>query len=116
MTITPNPAWTRAMQRALASGYRPTRRVDGSYRVPSKSCPGTVHIVSVDEAGHITHCDCKGWEQGGRQRPCWHAGAVALARLFLLGAHITPQRTLEPASVGSLVPTRRQILRIEAGA
>jgi hypothetical protein len=46
--------------------------------------------VLLDDSGHIVHCtQCKGWEKGGRSNPCKHAGAVALARIFLRGASIT---------------------------
>jgi len=99
--VTPNAAWTRAMQRAHDQRVKPTRRTDGTFRVRSTSRPGTFHIVSVDAAGHIVDCsDCPGWANGGRQRPCKHAGATALAMLFLMGAHITPSRS-DPMPVPS---------------
>jgi len=85
MTITVNRTWQRAIQRAIREGLKATRCIDGTYRVRSVSHPGTHHIVTMDNAGRIDHCtDCLGWENGGRQRPCKHAGAVALA-----GANVT---------------------------
>lgn len=93
MTITPTPNWTRAMQHAMPGGLKPTRRVDGTYRVCSTSQPGTFHIVTLDDAGQITRCsDCKGWERYGRHNPCKHAAAVAIARAYEMGASIAPQR------------------------
>lgn len=89
MTITVNRTWQRAIQRAMREGLKATRCVDGTYRVRSVSHPGTHHIVTMDDAGRIDHCtDCLGWENGGRQRPCKHAGAVALAIIYLAGAHV----------------------------
>lgn len=92
MTITVTPAWQRAMQRALADDQKPTLRTDGTYRVPSKSSPGAFHTVRLDAHGHIIHCDCKGWERYGRSNPCRHAGAVALARSYMMGAHLLPAK------------------------
>jgi hypothetical protein len=91
MTITISGNWKRAIERAMRDGLKPTKRTDGTCRVRSTSRPGIVHTVSLDGSGHIVDCsDCPGWEQGGRQRPCKHAGAVALARAYLMGAHIVP--------------------------
>lgn len=99
MTITPTVNWTKAMQRAIDEGLKPTRCVDGTYRVRSVSKPGAYHTVVLDDAGHIIHCtDCKGWEHGGRLHPCKHAAAVALAVSYLMGASIIPQRR-EPGPV-----------------
>ncbi len=110
-TITPTSAWCRAMERARRENVKPTKRSDGTYRVRSISRPGAFHIVSVDQAGHIVDCsDCPGWTQGGRQRPCKHAGATALAIVYLSGAHITPSRS-EPAPVPSPSRSRGQIFR-----
>lgn len=89
MTITLNQTWQRAIERAMREGLKATRCVDGTYRVRSVSHPGSQHIVTMNDAGHIDHCsDCLGWENGGRQRPCKHAGAVALAIIYLQGAHV----------------------------
>lgn len=110
-TVTPTSAWCRAMERAIREHVKPTRQTDGSYRVRSTSRPGVVHIVSVDAAGRIVDCsDCPGWKSGGRQRPCKHAGATALAIMFLAGAHITQSRS-EPAPVPSPSCARGQIFR-----
>jgi SWIM zinc finger len=106
MTITPTPTWTRAMARATRESVKPTRRVDGTYRVPSVSHPGTFHTVLLDDAGKIIHCDCLGFEHGGRQRPCKHAGAVALAISFLGGHSIAIEREMDTAPT-----TRHQIFR-----
>lgn len=112
MTITPDRHWTRAMHRAINEGLKPTRQVDGSYRVRSTSHPGMFHVVTLDEAGHITHCgDCLGWERGGRQHPCKHAAAVALAVSYLLGAHIAPRRETDRVVYSD--HSRRQIFREE---
>lgn len=112
MTITPTSPWCRAMQRAIREGVKPTRQTDGTFRVRSVSRPGKCHIVSVDGAGHIVECsDCPGWKSGGRQRPCKHAGSVALAIVFLKGANITPART-EPMPVPSPSCSRGQLFRV----
>ena len=89
MTITVNRTWQRAIERAMREGLKATKCVDGTYRVRSVSRPGAHHIVTMDSAGRIDHCtDSLGWENGGRQRPCKHAGAVALAIIYLAGAHV----------------------------
>jgi hypothetical protein len=54
----------------------------------------------------------KGWETGGRQRPCKHAGAVAIGRAYLMGAHVVPTREETPAE--SFRPGRHQLCRMEA--
>ncbi len=111
-TITPTSAWCRAMQRAICEHVKPTRQTDGSFRVPSVSTPGVVHIVSVNEAGHIIHCDCTGWQHGGRSHPCKHAASVAMAIMFMKGAHIVPSTSEPmPASVPSPTRSRSQIFR-----
>lgn len=53
-------------------GLKPTKTVDGTYRVRSVSKPGTFHTVVLDDAGRILRCSqCKGWEQGkGPGRQC----------------------------------------------
>lgn len=96
-TVTITPTWRRAMERAMREGLKATRCVDGTYRVPSASRRGTTHTVILDDAGRIIHCTgCKGWEQGGRERPCKHAGSVAIARAFERGDHlITPAPSIE---------------------
>jgi hypothetical protein len=107
MTITPTPTWIRAMERAQRESVKPTRLLDGTYRVPSVSTPGTFHTVIVDGAGHITHCsNCKGWEHGQRTHPCKHAGAVALAISFLAGHSIAVEREMDTAAT-----TRAQLFR-----
>jgi len=113
MTITPTAPWQRAMQRAIREHVKPTRQTDGTFRVPSVSTPGTNHIVTVNEFGHIIDCsDCQGWQHGGRQRPCKHVAAVALAIVFLSGAHIVPSTSEPmPASVPSPTRSRSQIFR-----
>ncbi len=109
-TVTPTSAWCKAMRRARRESIKPTRQGDGTYRVPSVSTPGAVHIVTLDQAGHIVHCDCKGWEHGGRSHPCKHAASVALAIMFLAGNHITPARS-DPMPVPSLSVSRGQLFR-----
>lgn len=112
MTFTPTTSWQRAMKRAIREGLKATRRVDGTYRVASISAPTTSHTVLVDDAGRIIHCsDCKGWENGGRLRPCKHAGAVAVALTFLGGHSIAIERTDPPMESYS---TKRQLFRSEA--
>jgi len=111
VTVTPTSAWCRAMERAIRENVKPTRQTDGSFRVPSVSTPGTFHIVTVDQAGHIIDCSaCPGWANGGR-RPCKHAASVALAIMFLAGAHSTPARS-EPAPVPSPSRSRGQLFRV----
>jgi SWIM zinc finger len=109
MTITPTPTWTRSMERAMREEVKPTRCVDGTYRVPSVSHPGTFHTVLLDDAGHIIHCDCLGFAHGGRQRPCKHAGAVALAISFLGGHSFVIEREMD-----TVATTKRQLFRAEA--
>jgi len=110
-TIHPTSAWCRAMQRARREHVKPTKQADGAFRVRSVSRPGTFHIVTVDGSGHIVNCsDCPGWKQGGRRRPCKHAGATALAIAFLAGAHIVPA-TSEPGPVPSPSVSRGQFFR-----
>lgn len=110
-TVTPNAAWTRAMQRAVDQRLKPTRQTDGTYRVRSTSRPGVNHIVTVDPTGRIVDCsDCKGWANGGRQRPCKHAGATALAIVYLSGASIIPTRD-DPMPVPSPSVSRGQLFR-----
>lgn len=36
--------------------------------------PGSVHLVHVNYAGEVTHCDCPGWFY---RKSCAHAQAVA---------------------------------------
>jgi len=116
-TVTVTPTWQAAMQRALRDHLKATRQVDGTYRVPSVSQPGKWHIVSLDKAGHIIDCsDCKGWENGGRERPCKHAGAVALGRAYETGAHLViARRRVENLPVQTRT-TRSQLYRSEGAA
>ncbi len=110
-TVTPTSAWCRAMQRAIRENVKPTKQTDGTYRVRSISRPGVNHIVTVDQAGRIVDCsDCKGWANGGRQRPCKHAGATALAIVYLSGASIIPTRS-DPLPVPSPSRSCGQIFR-----
>lgn len=69
----------RAISRALANGGASavTRLRYGLYQVESASRPGAWHRVSVDEHGHY-HCAC---EAGLARKPCWHAGAVFIAKV-----------------------------------
>jgi len=110
MTITPTSAWCRAMQRAISEHVKPTKQTDGAFRVHSTSRPGVFHIVSVDASGRIVACsDCPGWAQGGRRRPCKHAGSVAMAIAFMAGAHIVPSAS-EPGPVPSPTRSRGQLI------
>ena len=112
MTITVSGNWKRAMERSLREGLKATKRVDGTYRVPSVSEPGKQHIVTLDAAGHIIGCsDCLGWERYGRRSPCKHAGSVAIARAYLLGAHLVVKSPIvETSSRG-----KSQLFPQEAG-
>ncbi len=71
--------WKRAMDRATESKLQAIKLDDAHYIVKSrKYAPGAYHMVSLDAAGRICDCsNCPGWTHGGRQRPCYHAGAVA---------------------------------------
>jgi SWIM zinc finger len=110
MTITPTAPWERAMRRAHAARIKPTKRANGTYTVPSTSKPGTLHTLMLDEAGRIALCDCKGWQAGGRGRPCIHAGAVALALTFTRGHSIAVAPDDAPAM--HTAPTSgRQLMR-----
>jgi hypothetical protein len=82
----------RAITRALAMGGAScvTRLKFGSYAVESASRPGTVHRVSV--VGQTYLCSC---EAGLAGRPCWHAGAVYVAKIQVGGGRVTG-----PASPG----------------
>jgi hypothetical protein len=115
MTITVSGNWKRAMERAFHEGLKATRRVDGSYTVPSVSRPGTTHRLIVDTAGQISGCsDCKGWDQGGRDNPCKHAGAVALARACECGAHLAIERQAPVPVIESLHRGKSQLFRTGA--
>lgn len=89
--------WEKAMTRAISEGLKATRRVDGTYRVPSVSAPGTVHTVTLDARGQIASCDCLGWTHGGRQHPCKHAGACAIARAAEQGITLQSSAAVEVA-------------------
>ena len=113
MTITVSGNWKRALERALRQGLKATKRVDGTYRVPSVSEPGKFHILTLDPAGHIAGCsECLGWERYGRGNPCKHAGAVAIARAFELGAHLVVRST----TVESSYRGKSHVFRQEVGA
>lgn len=76
----------RAIARALAMGGAAavTRRRYGLYRVASNTRPGLSHTVSVDARGQYW-CTC---EAGLAGRPCWHAGAVYVAKVEAGGARV----------------------------
>jgi hypothetical protein len=76
-----------AIGRALArGGAAAVERVRyGRYRVASASRPGLAHTVAVDAAGRY-HCDC---EAGLAGHPCWHAGAVYVAKVERGGGRVT---------------------------
>jgi len=67
-------AWLRAMQRAADNNLSALRVNDSTYAVRSVSNPGTMHLVTVDERGKVSGCDCLGAQNG---RICMHQGAVA---------------------------------------
>ena len=84
-----------AIARALArGGAAAVARVRyGLYRVASSSRAGTVHTVTVDAGGRY-RCDC---EAGLAGRPCWHAGAVYVAKVEAGGARVTGPASRVPA-------------------
>jgi hypothetical protein len=94
-----------AISRALArGGAAAVARVRyGLYRVASSSRPGRLHTVSVDVQGRY-RCDC---EAGVAGRPCWHAGAVYVAKVQAGGARVVapaaPARTVAPGPPGATV-------------
>jgi hypothetical protein len=75
-----------AISRALArGGAAAVRRVRyGLYRVGSASRLGTVHTVCTDHGEW--RCTC---EAGFAGRPCWHVGAVYIAKVEAKGARVT---------------------------
>lgn len=85
--MAPDERRRRALARALANGGATcvTRLRFGLYAVESVSRPGTAHRVTVDEQGQY-HCAC---EAGLAGRPCWHAGAVYIAKVEAGGARVT---------------------------
>jgi hypothetical protein len=116
MVIAPeaiSPGFRKAMIRAQDLGLKPTKTSDGRYRVVSRSGKDP-HYVTVDESGQIDHCsNCKGWQFGGRERPCVHAGAVACARLHECGIEVRPVR-ISTLMVESPYTTKNTIYRSEA--
>ena len=69
-------AWERAMARATADHLHALKLNERTYAVRStKTAPGTHHVITLDESGKISGCDCPGWR--GRQHPCKHSAAVA---------------------------------------
>jgi hypothetical protein len=76
-----------AIARALARGGAAavTRVRYGVYRVASHSRPGRFHTVTVGADGRY-RCDC---EAGLAGRPCWHAGAVYVAKVEHGGGRVT---------------------------
>ena len=44
-----------------------------TYKVPSRSRPGTYHMVHYDQGTKTASCDCLGYEAHGR---CWHKRRV----------------------------------------
>ncbi|MGH2355818.1 MAG: hypothetical protein ACRDI2_08240, partial [Chloroflexota bacterium] len=96
---TQSEAQRRAIARALArGGASAVKRVRyGLYRVESNSRPGLRHTVSVDSQG-LYHCDC---EAGLVGRPCWHAGAVYIAKVEHGSGRVTgPAVPLAPVGAG----------------
>jgi hypothetical protein len=116
MTITVTATWEKAMRRALAAGMKATKRADGTFTVPSQSNPGTIHTVTLNAAGHITSCDCKGWARFGRKNACKHAGAVAIALSALAGNTLEAPKATVPAEmpVQSLRGGRSRLFAPEA--
>jgi len=88
-----------AIGRALArGGAAAVERVRyGRYRVASASRPGRAHAVTVDARGRY-RCDCAAGLAG---RPCWHAGAVYVAKVERGGGRVTgPASPASPGPVG----------------
>jgi hypothetical protein len=99
----------RAIARALANGGAAavTRVCYGRYTVASANRPGQRYTVSQSGApgagGHL-HCTC---EAGLAGRPCWHAGAVYVAKVEhamrgkgrVTGPAASAQRVEAPANV-----------------
>lgn len=83
MTAGERNAISRALGRGGAAAVERVRY--GLYRVGSASRPGTAHTVRVDERGRY-RCDC---EAGLAGRPCWHAGAVYIAKVERGGGRVT---------------------------
>ena len=95
--MAPDALRRRALQRALANGGARcvTRLRFGLYAVESASRPGAVHRVSVDGGGRYA-CSCPAGLSG---RPCWHAGAVFIAKTEAGGG-----RVVAPAALGEGEP------------
>jgi len=100
----------RELARALANGgAAAVRRVRyGLYQVRSATRPGQQHTVSVAGRGHW-RCSCEAGQAG---RPCWHAGAVYVAKVEAGGGRVTgPAVRLAPAAAPQLpanvTPLRR---------
>jgi hypothetical protein len=105
--VVPDELRRRALQRALANGGARcvTRLRFGLYAVESASRPGTVHRVSVDEGGRYA-CSCPARLSG---RPCWHAGAVFIAKVEAGGGRVTA-----PAAPGAGEPGADRELVLDA--
>ena len=95
----------RAIARALANGGAgAVARVRyGLYQVRSATRPGQQHTVSVDGQGRW-RCSC---EAGLAGRPCWHAGAVYVAKLEAGGARVTGPARSTGALPANVTPLRR---------
>jgi hypothetical protein len=92
MTAAARNAISRALARGGAAAVERVRY--GLYRVASSSRPGRFHTVSVEGATY--RCDC---EAGLVGRPCWHTGAVYVAKVQAGGGRVTgPSRLVPPAS------------------
>src|SRR5947209_4506777 len=96
--------WERAMARATAEHLRAERINATTYAVRSVSkATCDKHLVHLSPAGRIIKCDqCPGWDHGGRERPCMHAGAVA-KRLLREQHHNGHRVEVEPV-IESRVP------------
>jgi hypothetical protein len=96
-----------AIARALArGGAAAVERVRyGLYRVASSSRPGAWHTVAVDARGGgapVYRCDC---EAGLAGRPCWHAGAVYIAKVEAGGGRVTsPASCVSPSPRAAVAP------------
>lgn len=102
--MTPEELRRRAIGRALANGGAAavSRVRYGLYQVRSASRPGQRHTVSQDAGGRL-HCTC---EAGLAGRPCWHAGAVYVAKVEAGGGRVTG-----PAAPPEALPGNVTVLR-----
>lgn len=101
-------AQQRAIGKALAMGGAGavTRVRFGLYQVRSATRPGAQHTVSQDAGGRL-HCSC---EAGLSGKPCWHAGAVYVAKVESGGGRVTRAATPEAPQAeapSNVIPLRR---------